>query len=90
MATVAYSTSRSGPHEDLQPFERLAVTLSSSFSSLQYDEVEACVGSALEEIGTTFGADECTLISYRDRGTAAVFRSWATAPHPPCSDEDLA
>ena len=44
MATVAYSTSRSGQHEDLQPFERLAVTLSSSFSSLQYDEVEACVG----------------------------------------------
>ena len=90
MATVAYSTSRSGQHEDLQPFERLAVTLSSSFSSLQFDEVEACVGSALEEIGTTFSADECTLITYRDRGTAAVVRSWAMVPHPPCTDEDLA
>jgi len=90
MSTVAYSTSRSEQHEDLQPFERLAVTLSSSFSSLQYDEVEACVGSALEEIGTTFCADECTLITYRDRGTAAVVRSWAMAPHPPCTDEDLA
>ena len=90
MATVAFSTSRSGPHEDLHPFERLAVTLSSSFSSLQPDEVEASVGSALEEIGTTFGADECTLIAYLDRGSAAVVRSWAMSPHAPCTDEDLA
>jgi len=90
MSTVAYSTSRSGPHEDLQPFERLAVTLSTSFSSLQQDEVEASVGSALEGIGTAFNADECTLIAYQDRGSAAVVRSWAISPHSPCTDEDLA
>src|SRR5688500_13310851 len=90
MATVAFSTSGCGPHEDLHPFERLAVTLSSSFSSLQHDEVEVSVGSALGEIGRTFGVDECTLIAYRDRGGAAVVRSWAVAPHSPCTDEDLA
>jgi transcriptional regulator with GAF, ATPase, and Fis domain len=90
MATVAFSTSRSGSHEDLHPFERLAVTLSSSFSSLQHDEVEASVGSALEEIGRTFGVDECTLIGYRDRGGPTVMRSWAMSPHSPCTDEDLA
>ena len=90
MATIAFSTSRSGPDEDLQPFERLAVTLSSSFSSLQPDEVEGSVGSALEGIGTTFNVDECTLITYRDRGCAAVVRSWAMPPHMPCTDEDLA
>ena len=90
MLTVASSISRSGPDEDLQPFERLAVALSSSFSSLQPDEVEASVGSALEEIGTTFNVDECTLITYLERGSAGVVRSWARPPHSPCTDEDLA
>jgi transcriptional regulator with GAF, ATPase, and Fis domain len=74
----------------LHPFERLAVRLSSSFSSLQPDEVEASVGTALEEIGRTFSVDECTLIVYRSGGTAGVVRSWADPPHTPCTDADLA
>jgi transcriptional regulator with GAF, ATPase, and Fis domain len=89
MALMALSPSRSGPQEDLHPCERLAVRLSSSFSALRADEVDACVASALEEIGTTFCVDECTLIVYRDR-SAAIVQSWAAPPHPPCTDEDLA
>jgi transcriptional regulator with GAF, ATPase, and Fis domain len=90
MASVAFSAFSSGSQEDLHPFERLAVRLSSSFSSLQPDEVEASVGTALEEIGRTFSVDECTLIVYRSGGTAGVVRSWADPPHTPCTDADLA
>ena len=90
MTTVAYSTVDSGSQADLHPFERLAVTLSSSFSSLQPDEVEDALGRALEEIGTTFGVDECTLIGYPEGEPPAVVRSWAKPSHPPCTDVDLA
>jgi transcriptional regulator with GAF, ATPase, and Fis domain len=89
MALVAFSTSISEPQADLHPFERLAVRLSSSFSALGADEVEASVARALAEIGTTFSVDECTLMVYRDR-SASIVQSWASPPHPPCTDQDLA
>ena len=90
MALVAFSPSRSGAQEDLQPFELLAVRLSSSFNSLQADEVADSLQSALEEVGTTFGVDECTLVGYSGAGSAGVVRSWAAHPHAPCGDADLA
>jgi transcriptional regulator with GAF, ATPase, and Fis domain len=89
MTFVAFSASRSGPQEDLHPFERLAVRLSSSFSALQPDEVQPSLARALEEIGTAFGVDECTLIGFRDAGAATVIHSWSAPPHLPVTDQDL-
>jgi transcriptional regulator with GAF, ATPase, and Fis domain len=89
MALVAFSTSRPGPHDDLHPFERLAVRLSSRFSSIQADDVDDAVGRALEDIGTTFGVDECTLIALDPARPARVVRSWAASPSAPCTDDDL-
>jgi transcriptional regulator with GAF, ATPase, and Fis domain len=90
MALVVFSPSRSGPQEALHPFERLALSVSSFFSTLEADEADGAVARALEEVGTTFGVDECTFVSYGDRGTVRVVRSWAQSPHTPCSDEDVA
>ena len=89
MALVAFSPSRSSQHDDLHPFERLALHLSSCFSTIEADDADTCVAEALAEIGTTFGVDECTLIAYLERGVVKVVHSWAVAPHPPCTDEDL-
>ena len=90
MALVVFSPSRSGPQEALHPFERLALSVSSFFSTLEADEADEAVARALEEVGTTFGVDECTFVSYGDRGTVRVVRSWAQSPHTPCTDEDVA
>jgi formate hydrogenlyase transcriptional activator len=87
MAVVAFSFDRFGSHEELRPFERLLVDLSSTLSALD-DDTDAVVGRVVEEIGAAFGVDECTLIAFADRG-ASVLRSWAAAPYPPCRDEDL-
>ena len=90
MALVVFSPSRSGPQEALHPFERLALMVSSFFSTLEADDAEEAVARALEEVGTTFGADECTFVAYGDRGVVRVVRSWALAPHTPCTDDDVA
>jgi transcriptional regulator with GAF, ATPase, and Fis domain len=90
MALVALSASRAGTQDDLQPFERLAVRLSSCFTSLHADDVDDAIARALEEVGLTFGVDECTLVTYDDRASARVMRSWAAHPHSPCTDEDVA
>ena len=89
MALVAFSPSRSGPQDDLLPFERLVVRLSSCFSSIRADEIKGAVARALEEAGVTFALDECTLIAYRDTGNVRVVQSWAAPPNPVCSDADL-
>ena len=83
MALVAFSPSRPGPQDDLQPFERLAVRLSSCFSSLQADEVEDVVSHALEEVGTTFAVDECTLMAYDGPGRPSGRARGRLPPHPP-------
>jgi transcriptional regulator with GAF, ATPase, and Fis domain len=90
MALVAFSPSRSSQQEDLHPYERLALHLSSCFSTIEPDDVEKCVAEALAGIGTTFGVDECTLVAYCERGVVKVVHSWAAAPHPPTTDDDLA
>jgi formate hydrogenlyase transcriptional activator len=90
MALVVFSPSRPTPHEALHPFERLALSVSSFFSTLEGDDGEEAVARAVEEVGKTFGADECTLVSYGDRGVARVVRSWAQPPQAPCSDDDIA
>jgi formate hydrogenlyase transcriptional activator len=90
MALVAFSRNRIASHEELHPFERLAASLSSSFSTLAADEVETAVAQAVEDIGMAFGVDECTLLSFLDAGNPTVLHSWAVPPHVPCRDEDLA
>jgi transcriptional regulator with GAF, ATPase, and Fis domain len=89
MALVAFPTSRPGSEEDLHPFERLAVRLSSSFSVLQADDVDTSVAWALEEIGAAFDVDECTLIAYGQGGSVGVVQSWAAPPHPGLNGKDL-
>ena len=90
MSLVAFSSSRCQPQDDLHPFERLAVKLSSCFSSLRPRDARDAVAHALEDIGTTFSVDECTLIFYEDdRGAARVVHSWAATPHEPCTTQDL-
>ena len=89
MPLVAFSPSRPGTPEDLQPFEQLAVRLSSCFSSLQADEVEESLSHALEEVGRTFAVDECTLVAYDGAGSARVAGSWGLPPHPRCTNADI-
>ena len=89
MAIVAFSPLRSGSQEDLQPFERLALQLSSSFSIVEVGDVAETVARALESIGAAFGVDECTLISYGDGGNVRVVHSWAAPPQAPWTDDDL-
>jgi transcriptional regulator with GAF, ATPase, and Fis domain len=89
MAVVAFSATRLGSQEELQATERLIVNLSSTFSALDAESPDATVGRAVEEIGTTLGVDDCTLIAFHDRGVSIV-HSWAAPPHTPYRDEDLA
>ena len=90
MALVAFSSSCPAAHEDLQPFEQLAVKLSSCFSSLESDDADTCLSQALEQVGRTFAVDECTLVAYDGAGSAHVVGSWGLPPHPSCTDADIA
>ena len=90
MALVAFSPSSPTAHEDLQPFEQLAVKLSSCFSSLESNDAETCLSQALEQVGRTFAVDECTLVSYDGAGSAHVVGSWGLPPHPCCTNADIA
>jgi transcriptional regulator with GAF, ATPase, and Fis domain len=76
--------------EELQPFERLVVDLSSSFSSLGDDTVDAVVARAVEDLGAALGVDECTLVAFQERGGVSIVYSWAAPPSTPYRDEDLA
>ena len=89
MSLVAFPSSRLGSEQDVPPFERLAIRLSSSFTVLQAEDVETSVLWALEEIGTAFDVDECTLIAYGHAGSAGVVQSWAVQPHPALNGKDL-
>ena len=89
MALVAFSSSSVAVQEDLQPFERLVVNLSLRFSTLEGDEVDDAIARAVEEIGTVFAVDECTVVAFGDRNAVRVVRSWATATHTPCTDADV-
>ena len=75
---------------DLRGFERLAISLSSSFSALDPDDANDQIAHALEAVGAAFGAEECTLVLYRGRDDAQVTGSWAAVPREPCTTEDLA
>jgi transcriptional regulator with GAF, ATPase, and Fis domain len=90
MALIAFAPSRPALEGDASPFERLAVGLSSCFSTVEADDVDDAVAHALEKIGTTFGVDECTLVAFAERGATTVAGSWALEPGAPCGDQDLA
>jgi transcriptional regulator with GAF, ATPase, and Fis domain len=90
MAVVAYSSARLRSQEELQPFERLVVDLSSSFSTLGDETVDTAVARSVEDIGGALGVDECTLVAFPERGGVAVVHSWAAPPQAPYRDEDLA
>jgi formate hydrogenlyase transcriptional activator len=89
MSLVAFSSPRPAAHDDLQPFERLALRLSSRFSTLDPETVDETLASALDETGITFGVDVCTVIAFAQRGGVRVVRSWAASPLAPWSDEDV-
>jgi transcriptional regulator with GAF, ATPase, and Fis domain len=88
MALIAFTTGRFHAQEELQPLERLMVSLSSAFNALDVNDTDARVARALEDIGTLFGVDECTLVALAEHGVSLV-HSWAAPSHTPCCDEDL-
>jgi len=88
MAVVAFS-SRLGAQEELLPFERLVVNLSSSFSTMDPDAAETAVAKSVEEIAAVLGVDECTLVAFQERGGISIVHSWAAPPNTPYRDEDL-
>jgi transcriptional regulator with GAF, ATPase, and Fis domain len=90
MTLIAFSPARSGSTDDLHPYERLTITLSSAFSTLSVDETMESLALALEDVGTTFGVAECTLIALGDATQATVVHSWTAHPYEPCRNDDLA
>ena len=81
------------PWRELTAFEQFAMSLSSLFRKSEPDQPDAAAApldSALEAIGTAFGADDCTLVTYDAHGEAAVTGAWAASPHEPCTNDDLA
>jgi transcriptional regulator with GAF, ATPase, and Fis domain len=77
------------PWRELSPFEQFAMSLSSLSCTFEGDETADRLTGALEAIGTAFGAEECTLVTYGAHGEASLAGSWATRPHPSCTAEDL-
>jgi len=88
MAVIAFSSSRPDSPENLHPFERLIVTLSSTFSSIDAEAVSETLDRALEDIGTAFGMDECAMLAFEGSG-ARVVASWAAAGATRWTDEDV-
>ena len=89
MAVVAFSQNRLGSQEELLPFEKLLVNLSSAFSALDTDAVDAGVARAIEELAAALSVDECTLLSFNERSGVSIVHSWAAPPNIPYRDEDL-
>jgi transcriptional regulator with GAF, ATPase, and Fis domain len=90
MSLLAFSSTRPGLTEDLHPFERLIAGLSSSFSTLAAGDTTAALALALEDIGTTCGVGECTLVALGERSDVKVVHSWGAHGYQPCRDEDVA
>ena len=68
MAVVAFSSDRVGSQEDLRPFERLLVDLSSNVNGCDQAGAQDVLAKAVEEVGVAFGLDECALIAFGERG----------------------
>ena len=90
MALIAFTPSNGQPEEHGSAYERLAVSLSSRFSTLEPDDVDAALARALEQIGQAFGVEECTLLAFGEPASPTVTRSWASPPYAPSCDQDLA
>jgi len=88
MAVIAFSSSRPDSPESPHPFERLVVTLSSTFSSIDPETLNDTLDRTLEEIGTAFGMDECAMLSF-EGPNARVVASWAVPPAIRWTDEDV-
>ena len=90
MSLLAFSSSRPESSEGLHSFERLLASLSSSFSTLDGGDARETLALALEDIASTCGVGECTLLSFGDRLDATVVHSWTAHAYQPCRDEDVA
>jgi len=88
MAVVAFTPPRSDSTDTLHPFERLVVTLSTAFGSLEADTATEVIDRAMEEVGTVFGMDECALLAF-DGSTVRLVASWAAPAAIRWTDEDL-
>jgi len=88
MSVVAFSSPRSESSDTLHPFERLLATVSTAFSSVDPDGMNAVIDRALEDIGTAFGMDECAMLAF-DGQAVRVVASWAVAPASRWTEEDL-
>ena len=80
------------PWREISSFEQFAMSLSTLLRRIEPDAPDTAseqLETALETIGTAFGADECTLVTYDTYGETAVAGSWAASPHEPCTSDDL-
>jgi transcriptional regulator with GAF, ATPase, and Fis domain len=89
MALIAFSPTRPASHDDLHPFEQLAVGVSSSFTMLQAGDVDDTLARALREIAEAFGADECTLLTFGEHLPAQVVHSWAALPATAFGEDEV-
>src|SRR6476620_1728777 len=88
MAVIAFSSSRPESPDNLHPFERLIVTLSATFSSIEPEAVNETLVRSLEDIGTAFGMDECAMLAFESAGVRVV-ASWAVPGATRWTDEDI-
>jgi transcriptional regulator with GAF, ATPase, and Fis domain len=89
MSLLTFSPTRPASTEDLHPFERLMINLSTSFSTLDAGDTGDAVALALEDIAVTCGVGECTLIVFDEASAARVVHSWTAHTYEPCRDGDL-
>jgi formate hydrogenlyase transcriptional activator len=90
MTLTACAPPSPASQRDLEPFERLVADLSSTFSTLDSDDAEKAIAHALARTAALFGADECTLIAYGERGAATLVSSWAVSTVMVCQSDDVA
>ena len=76
MQVIAFS--RPGTDNELQPFDRLAATMSSQFARLHVEQIGSAVAGTLEQIGRAIDLDACALIEFTAGAIGAV-HSWPTA-----------
>jgi formate hydrogenlyase transcriptional activator len=90
MTLTACASPSSVSQRDLEPFERLVADLSSTFSTIDSEDADTALAQALGRTASLFGADECTLVAYGERGEATLVSSWAGAASMVCRREDVA
>src|SRR5262245_22784187 len=76
MQAVALSSSPTEPAVDLQPFERLAATVSSRFARMHIDEIGPALAGALEQLARAVDVDASALVEFAENGSVSATHTW--------------